>query len=412
MTQVIVPIALGGDGAAFSDAGESARDMQGQGYAAHFFTLLGQLMPAMSLGVAAAASALTAPGTMATSTTSLTLSAGTKALTIQTGKALSPGQRVALAYTTTPTKQMSGIINSYDAGTGALSVEVAASDVDGSGTYALWSVALQGKSGPSGVIGRTGVTGATTLDATHKAKLVDVTSGGSFTLAATACATLGEGWWCALRNSQATGVVTLVPSGAETTDGLGSIRIYPRESFILSTEGTNLRTIGRARLVSLGAVTVSGAVASVDFETGFDDAELDQIIIRGYKITHNGAVTRAPWARTKHAGAYVTSGTYDAKGFDVQAAAVAVAGGAAQTRLPIGSSVAVGAYFNTEVRCTNLAAAGNGEHGVEWASTQPTVAFSHGAGSNSSGSALQGLRILMSGDSITAGTFYSYGVRK
>jgi hypothetical protein len=87
-----------------------------------------------------AASALGAPGTNATSTTSLTIGTGSKALTIQTGKAYAVGQAVVVASTASPLNQMSGVITAHNSGTGALTVEV--TSTNGSGTFAAWTVSL------------------------------------------------------------------------------------------------------------------------------------------------------------------------------------------------------------------------------------------------------------------------------
>lgn len=75
-----------------------------------------------------------------TSTTSLTIGAGNKSLTIQTGKAFYSGQMVAIAYTTTPYNRMVGTVSTYDSTTGALVVAV--TDTYGSGTYAAWTVSF------------------------------------------------------------------------------------------------------------------------------------------------------------------------------------------------------------------------------------------------------------------------------
>jgi hypothetical protein len=93
-----------------------------------------------SAASASAASALAAPGTSATSTTSLTIGAGAKALTIQTGKAYAVGQFVTVASTVSPTNYMLGQITAYDAGTGALTVQVGS--VGGAGTFSAWTVAI------------------------------------------------------------------------------------------------------------------------------------------------------------------------------------------------------------------------------------------------------------------------------
>lgn len=88
-----------------------------------------------------AASAASAPGTSATSTTSLTVAAGAQSLTIQAGKSLAVGMSVAIARTSDAAAiRMYGTVTSYDAGTGALAVNV--TNVDGSGTYADWTVSL------------------------------------------------------------------------------------------------------------------------------------------------------------------------------------------------------------------------------------------------------------------------------
>lgn len=94
---------------------------------------------------AAASSALTAvnaPGTSATSTTSATIGMGSKSLTIQAGKSLVPGMTIVAADTAAPdTNAMTGIITSYNSGTGALVFTVSIPPI-GSGTKTAWTVSL------------------------------------------------------------------------------------------------------------------------------------------------------------------------------------------------------------------------------------------------------------------------------
>lgn len=93
--------------------------------------------------VEAAASALTAvnaPGTNGTSTTSLTIGAGSKTLTTQTGKAWVVGMFVILAQTAAPTNWMHGQITAYNSATGALTME--AVTTSGAGTVAAWTISL------------------------------------------------------------------------------------------------------------------------------------------------------------------------------------------------------------------------------------------------------------------------------
>lgn len=74
----------------------------------------------------------------ATSTTSLTVGTGSKSMTIGADKGFIPGMEIVVAYTTTPTNRMTGTVTSYNATTGALVVNV--TSVQGSGTYAAWSI--------------------------------------------------------------------------------------------------------------------------------------------------------------------------------------------------------------------------------------------------------------------------------
>lgn len=94
---------------------------------------------------AASVSALTAinaPGTSATSTTSATIGTGSKSLTIQSGKSLVPGMTIVAADTAAAdTNAMTGIITSYNSGTGALVFTVSIPPI-GSGTKTDWTVSL------------------------------------------------------------------------------------------------------------------------------------------------------------------------------------------------------------------------------------------------------------------------------
>ncbi len=87
-----------------------------------------------------AAAAVSAPGTSATSATSLAIGTGGKTMTIQAGKAIVAGMSVKIAASADPGCWMHGDVTAYDAGSGALTVQV--NTVHNSGTYAAWSVSL------------------------------------------------------------------------------------------------------------------------------------------------------------------------------------------------------------------------------------------------------------------------------
>lgn len=79
-------------------------------------------------------------GLLATSTTSVAIGTGSKSFTVETSKAYLAGQSVRVYSTASPANYMLGTVTSYDAGTGALVVNV--TSVGGSGTLAAWTVVL------------------------------------------------------------------------------------------------------------------------------------------------------------------------------------------------------------------------------------------------------------------------------
>ncbi|MYM37268.1 hypothetical protein GTP38_23355 [Duganella sp. FT94W] len=90
---------------------------------------------------AAAVLAINAPGTSATSATSITV--GTGAITFalaQAGKAFAPGQTVVLARTSAPGTRMIGVLTAFNSATGAATVNF--QSAFGSGTFTDWTLSL------------------------------------------------------------------------------------------------------------------------------------------------------------------------------------------------------------------------------------------------------------------------------
>lgn len=79
------------------------------------------------------------------------------------------------------------------------------------------------------------------LTANDNGRLIDITSG-TFTQTFAAASTLGNGWFCYLKNSGA-GDITLAPNAPELIDGLTSYVMYPGESRLVQCDGQNLRTV-------------------------------------------------------------------------------------------------------------------------------------------------------------------------
>jgi len=82
------------------------------------------------------------------STTSLTIGTGTKTLTNEASKQFAIGQTARITYNSDINKWMQGTVSAYNATTGSLSISV--DTISGSGTYAVWTVALTGSVGPTG----------------------------------------------------------------------------------------------------------------------------------------------------------------------------------------------------------------------------------------------------------------------
>jgi hypothetical protein len=98
-----------------------------------------------------------------TSSTNLTIaSSGTITLTVDTGLAYSAAQSVIIANN--GSNYMTGTVNSYNSGTGVMTVILAASA--GSGSYSSWSVNLAGAVGAVGATGPAGPTGVGSPGAT------------------------------------------------------------------------------------------------------------------------------------------------------------------------------------------------------------------------------------------------------
>jgi hypothetical protein len=95
-----------------------------------------------------AQTAILAPGTSATSVTSMAIGLGSKTFTIEAGKSLVTGMKVIIAVTALPETYMFGTLTSYSGTTAIVNV----SAVQGSGTYSAWTMSLSAHSGNGNMI--------------------------------------------------------------------------------------------------------------------------------------------------------------------------------------------------------------------------------------------------------------------
>jgi hypothetical protein len=154
MASVTFLEAVGGDGSTVTDDADPTTGLDGRGYVDRFVPALAQVVAVADFVVdtavaadasadaaaASASSALNAPGTNATSTTSLAIGTGSKAFTIQTGKAYVVGQTLVAASAADPANYMAGQVTAHNSGTGALTILV--SQTGGSGTKTDWVISM------------------------------------------------------------------------------------------------------------------------------------------------------------------------------------------------------------------------------------------------------------------------------
>ena len=132
-------------------------------------------------------------------------------------------------------------------------------------------------------------------------------AGGTLTLPA--AATVGNNWFCYLRNS-GTGAITADPSGTPLIDGLSSLNFQPGESAIIATDGIDFYTIGFGQsAVFAFDYTVIDIAGSGDYTlTG---TELNRIVYKftglltGDRNVIVPATVQQYWIDNQTTGAYV-----------------------------------------------------------------------------------------------------------
>lgn len=184
MASVTFPSAIGGDDSTVTDDSNVSTGLANGGHRTRFIPSLSQFVTcaqfvltavqtALASAQAAANSALNAPATNATSTTSLAIGTGSKTFTIQTGKAFSIGQTMVAASAANPNNQMVGVVTAHNSGTGSITINV--SNVGGSGTFADWTLSLASSSGVQTVAGLNGAVTAPALKTALAITSADVT---------------------------------------------------------------------------------------------------------------------------------------------------------------------------------------------------------------------------------------------
>jgi hypothetical protein len=200
----------------------------------------------------AASTAVGAPGTQATSTSSVAIGTGSKSLTIQTGKLYVAGMPVRAIASAAPTNYLDGNITSYDSATGALVVNVV--NAAGAGTYTAWNVVLSPS--PVTTTENTVVAQSTnrTMLAADKGQFIRATA--AITISLDTAANLGNGWYNYVENAHTASITigttvsaTLAPKGIGlvVSDGTTN-RFYPLPSTRFRTEATPIASASTINL--------------------------------------------------------------------------------------------------------------------------------------------------------------------
>lgn len=151
-----------------------------------------------SLASAFAASAVNSPGTSSTSATPLMVGVGEKSFVTQAGKNYLPGQVVNLARTGAATLyRMSGPIGSYNASSGAMTIQATSVTGSGAGPFGDWTISLGGEPGERRSMPMIVRHSDTMIVTGDLGSLVQMR--GTFTQTLDTPANLGAGWYAILQ---------------------------------------------------------------------------------------------------------------------------------------------------------------------------------------------------------------------
>lgn len=123
-------------------------------------------------------------------------------------------------------------------------------------------------------------TGAYTAVLADHGKTIDATSG-TWTLSLTAAATLGDGWWTALRNT-GSGTITVDPDGAEQINGAATLALAQNETAIIVCTGSAFKTVARFLASSLETGTWSSTGNSKDTVYQNTSGRMRRVLVTSY----------------------------------------------------------------------------------------------------------------------------------
>lgn len=191
--------AVGGDGSTTTDDNDPSTGLGNDGFRARLLKMFSNIVAIANVVATKAAAVLNSPATAADSTTSLLIGTGSKTFTLTVaGKSIYVGQRVVCASKANPLNQMLGYVTTAPGAGSTLVVNV--DQINGSGTFADWTISLSASAGVSSgrQILTTGLLtggGDLSTDRTHNvpaASASDVRTGSDTTKAVTSAALMAS----------------------------------------------------------------------------------------------------------------------------------------------------------------------------------------------------------------------------
>lgn len=193
--------------------------------------------------------------TNSTSATSDTIATGSTTITVQASKSYVVGMTLKIAYTTDATNWMLGEVTAYDSGTGSLTVYVR--QINGSGTFAVWTISLAATPQDVGDLVTTCITGNGSGSTITTARLLTTTQVNTLGSTVSHSATDGTSiilpsdgiyeayavdyWITSAPTSRYWGIGKNITTGI-STDGNANTIALARSS----TEATDLRSVCRS----------------------------------------------------------------------------------------------------------------------------------------------------------------------
>ena len=159
-------------------------------------------------------------------------------------------------------------------------------DVTGKGGYFMRAnaAATGFELTPGGTLPRVARTANTALTFADIGKWIDCS--GTFAQTFSACAALATGWWCRVTNT-GTGLITLMPNGAELIDGAATRILYPGERRLMQCDGLTIRTVEGGTIVSRRPIF---AASSAAMNAGSNFERIENVVVTPAIGSTNAAI--------------------------------------------------------------------------------------------------------------------------